>query len=197
MIRINLLGTPRQKKGKRGGAANQVSIPSEGPSPLVIVLVVLALAAGANYMYYRSLNAKHEKIQADIATADAQIKTLSAVKAAYLEKQKQHEALKARFDVIDQLRANQAGPVTLLATIASTVNQSEAVWLNTMHDDGPTVTLEGVALSNVSLANLMENLKKTGQFKTVEVRETVQEDFAKDIQTFSFTLVCEKQKAKA
>jgi type IV pilus assembly protein PilN len=197
MIRINLLGTPRQKKGKRGGAANQVSIPSEGPSPLVIVLVVFALAAGANYMYYRSLNAKHEKLQADIASADAQIKTLSAVKAAYLEKQKQHEALKARFDVIDQLRANQAGPVTLLATIASTVNQSEAVWLNTMHDDGPTVTLEGVALSNVSLANLMENLKKTGQFKTVEVRETVQEDFAKDIQTFSFTLVCEKQKAKA
>jgi type IV pilus assembly protein PilN len=197
MIRINLLGTPRQKKGKRGGAATQVSIPSEGPSPLIIVLVVLLIAAGANYMYYRSLNATHEKLQSDLASADAQIKTLSAVKAAYLEKQKQHEALKARFDVIDQLRANQAGPVTLLATIASTVNQSEAVWLNTMHDDGPTVTLEGVALSNVSLANLMENLKKTGQFKTVEVRETVQEDFAKDIQTFSFTLVCEKQKAKA
>jgi type IV pilus assembly protein PilN len=197
MIRINLLGTPRQKKGKRGGAATQVSIPSEGPSPLIIVLIVLLIAAGANYMYYRSLNATHEKLQSDLASADAQIKTLSAVKAAYLEKQKQHEALKARFDVIDQLRANQAGPVTLLATIASTVNQSEAVWLNTMHDDGPTVTLEGVALSNVSLANLMENLKKTGQFKTVEVRETVQEDFAKDIQTFSFTLVCEKQKAKA
>lgn len=197
MIRINLLGTPRQKKGKRGGAAAPVSIPSEGPSPLLILLVVFALAAGANYGYYRSLNAKHEKLQADLASADAQIKTLSAVKAAYLEKQKQHEALKARFDVIDQLRANQAGPVTLLSTLATTVNQSEAVWLNTMHDDGPTVTLEGVALSNVSLANLMENLKRTGQFKTVEVRETVQEDFAKDIQTFSFTLVCEKQKAKA
>ena len=197
MIRINLLGTPRQKKGKRGGATAPVAIPSEGPSTLVMLLVVFAIAAGANYMYYRSLNAKHEKLQADIATADAQIKTLSAVKAAYMEKQKQHEALKARFDVIDQLRANQAGPVTLLATIATTVNQSEAVWLNTMRDDGPSVTLEGVALSNVSLANLMENLKKTGQFKTVEVRETFQEDLAKDIQTFSFTLVCEKQKAKA
>jgi len=172
-------------------------MPSEGPSPILVLLIVFALAAGANYWYYRSLNAKHEKLQADLASADAQIKTLSAVKTAYMEKQKQHEALKARFDVIDQLRANQAGPVTLLATIATTVNQSEAVWLNTMHDDGPTVTLEGVALSNVSLANLMENLKKTGQFKTVEVRETVQEEFAKDIQTFSFTLVCEKQKAKA
>ncbi|HEX6881337.1 MAG TPA: PilN domain-containing protein [Terriglobales bacterium] len=197
MIRINLLGTPRQKKGKRGGTAAPVSIPSDGPPILVVLLVIALLAAGGNYGYYRILNSKHEKLQTDLASADAQIKTLSAVKTAYLEKQKQHEALKARFDVIDQLRANQAGPVTLLATIASTVNNSEAVWLNTMHDDGPSVTLEGFALSNVSLANLMENLRKTGQFKTVEVRETVQEDFAKDIQTFSFTLVCEKQKAKA
>jgi type IV pilus assembly protein PilN len=196
MIRINLLGTPRQKKGKRGAAA-PVSLPSEGPSTLIVLLVVGALAAGGNYFYYHSLNATHDKLQSELASADAQIRTLSAVKTAYLEKQKQHEALKARFDVIDQLRANQAGPVTLLSTISSSVNQSEAVWLNTMHDDGPSVTLEGVALSNVSLANLMENLKKTGQFKTVEVKETFQEELSKGIQTFSFTLVCEKQKTKA
>jgi type IV pilus assembly protein PilN len=196
MIRINLLGTPRQKKGKRGAAA-PVSMPSEGPSTLIVLLVVGALAVGGNYFYYHSLNATHDKLQSDLASADAQIRTLSAVKTAYLEKQKQHEALKARFDVIDQLRANQAGPVTLLSTISTSVNQSEAVWLNTMHDDGPSVTLEGVALSNVSLANLMENLKKTGQFKTVEVKETFQEELSKGIQTFSFTLVCEKQKTKA
>jgi|SRR6185369_1711909 type IV pilus assembly protein PilN len=196
MIRINLLGTPRQKKGKRGGAA-PVSIPSDGPPMMVVLLIVGLLTVGGNYMYYRSLNAKQEKLQADLTAADAQIKTLSAVKAAYLEKQKQHEALKARFDVIDQLRANQAGPVTLLSTISTTVNQSDAVWLNSMHDDGPSITLEGMALSNVSLANLMENLRKTGYFKTVEVKETVQEDAAKELQTFSFTLICEKQKPKA
>ncbi len=196
MIRINLLGTPRQKKGKRGAAA-PVSLPSEGPSPLIVLLVVAVLAAGGNYFYYHSLNAKHDRLQADLTSADAQIKTLSAVKTAYMEKQKQHEALKARFDVIDQLRNNQLGPVTLLNTISTSVNQSDAVWLNTMHDDGPSVTLEGVALSNVSLANLMENLKKTGQFKTVEVKETFQEEISKGVQTFTFTLICEKQKAKA
>jgi type IV pilus assembly protein PilN len=196
MIRITRRGTPRQKKGKRGGAA-PVSIPSDGPPMMVVLLIVGLLTVGGNYMYYRSLNAKQEKLQADLTAADAQIKTLSAVKAAYLEKQKQHEALKARFDVIDQLRANQAGPVTLLSTISTTVNQSDAVWLNSMHDDGPSITLEGMALSNVSLANLMENLRKTGYFKTVEVKETVQEDAAKELQTFSFTLICEKQKPKA
>jgi type IV pilus assembly protein PilN len=196
MIRINLLGTPRQKKGKRGAAA-PVVIPTEGPSTLIVLLVVGVLAAAGNYFYYHSLNVKHDKLLADVQSADAQIKTLSAVKAAYLEKQKQHEALKARFDVIDQLRANQAGPVVLLGAISTSVNNSDAVWLNTMKDDGPSVTLEGVALSNVSLANLMENLKKTGQFKSVEMKQSVQEEISKGIQTFSFTLICERQNKKA
>ena len=154
MIRINLLGTPRQKKGKRGAAA-PVSLPSEGPSALIVLLVVGVLAAGFNYFYYHSLNAKHDKLVADISTADAQIKTLSAVKAAYQEKQKQHDALKARFDVIDQLRANQSGPVVLLSAISTSVNDSDAVWLNTMHDGGPSGAREGIALSHVSLANLI------------------------------------------
>ena len=66
MIRINLLGTPRQKKGKRGGSAAPVSMPSEGPSPILVLLIVFALAAGANYWYYRSLNAKHVKLQAEM-----------------------------------------------------------------------------------------------------------------------------------
>ncbi len=196
MIRINLLGTPRQKKGKRGSAA-AVSMPSEGPSALIVLLVVAVLTAAGNYYYYRSLNATHVKLQSDLQSADAQIKTLSVVKAAYLEKQKQHEALKARFDVIDQLRANQSGPVVLLSAISNSVNESDAVWLNTMKDEGPNVTLEGVALSNVSLANLMENLKKTGQFKSVEMKQTIQEEISKGVQTFSFTLVCERQNKKA
>ncbi len=196
MIRINLLGTPRQKKGKRGAAA-PVSIPTEGPSTLIVLLVVGVLAAGLNYFYWHSLNAKHDKLLSDLQSADAQIKTLSAVKTAYLEKQKQHDALKARFDVIDQLRANQSGPVVLLGAISTSVNNSDAVWLNTMKDDGPSVTIEGIALSNVSLANLMENLKKTGQFKTVEMKESVQQEISKGIQTFSFTLVCERQNKKA
>ena len=196
MIRINLLGTPRQKKGKRGGAT-AVSIPTEGPSTLIVVLVVAVLTAGGNYYYYRSLNATQVKLQSDLQSADAQIKTLSAVKTAYLERQKQHEALKARFDVIDQLRANQSGPVVLLNAISTSVSESDAVWLNTMKDDGPSVTLEGIALSNVSLANLMENLKKTGQFKSIEMKQTVQEEISKGIQTFSFTLICERQNKKA
>ena len=39
MIRINLLGLPRQKKGKRGSAAAAVpDMPGEGPSALIFLV---------------------------------------------------------------------------------------------------------------------------------------------------------------
>jgi Tfp pilus assembly protein PilN len=195
MIRINLLGAPKPKRGKRGGGAVPVSVPSEGPSMMLIGLVVLLIFGGLNYAYYWKIGKDQAKLQEQLKQADAQIATLSQVKTAYLEKQKQHDALKHRFDVIDQLRNNQAGPVTLLSTISNTVSNTEAVWLNTMRDEGNNVTLEGIALNNVSLATLMENLRKTDYFQSVEMKETYQDDSIKDIQSFSFILVCEKKKA--
>jgi type IV pilus assembly protein PilN len=192
MIRINLYGSPKPKRGRR--SAITVSLPTEGPSIIVVILVLAAVVGGGSYWWYNRLTSQHEKIQSDLATADRRIKDLSVVKTRYEEKDKQMRALKSRFDVIDQLRANQAGPVRLLNTVSDTVNSSDAVWLNTMKDTGSTVELEGIALSNVALANLMSNFKKTGFFKNVELKETVQEDY-KNLQAFSFTIVLAYDKA--
>jgi type IV pilus assembly protein PilN len=193
MIRINLLGLPKPKKGKRAGAAPAMS--GEGPSILIIATALLAIAAGGSYFWYNQANLQHEKVQSQLRDADVRIKQLSGVKAKYEEKDKQAKQLQKRFDVIDQLRAAQKGPVELLAALSDTVNNSDAVWLKTMRDEGGNVTLEGTALSNVALANLMTNLKKGGFFKTVELKETQQED-VKSIQAFTFTLVCEKASPK-
>src|SRR3569833_477357 len=188
MIRINLLGLPKPKKGKRAGAAPAMS--GEGPSILIIATVLLAIAAGGSYFWYNQANQQHEKIQSQLRDADVRIKQLSGVIAKYEEKDKQAKQLQKRFDVIDQLRAAQKGPVELLAALSDTVNSSDAVWLKTMKDEGGSVTLEGTALSNVALANLMTNLRKGGFFKNVVLMETQQED-VKTIQAFTFTLVCE------
>jgi type IV pilus assembly protein PilN len=193
MIRINLLGLPKPKKGKRAGVAPAMS--GEGPSILIIATALLAIAAGGSYFWYNQANLQHEKVQSQLRDADVRIKQLSGVKAKYEEKDKQAKQLQKRFDVIDQLRAAQKGPVELLAALSDTVNNSDAVWLKTMRDEGGNVTLEGTALSNVALANLMTNLKKGGFFKTVELKETQQED-VKSIQAFTFTLVCEKASPK-
>ena len=52
-----------------------------------------------------------------------------------------------------------------------------------------------LALSTTAVANLISNLKKSGYFKNIELKETLQDDAVKDYQAFTFTLVCEKQQS--
>jgi type IV pilus assembly protein PilN len=196
MIRINLLGAPKPKSKRGGGTAAVVDINVGGSiSPLIKVAAILAIAALANAGYWYRLNSQKEKIAQQMASAQRKNQELSQVKARYLERQRQAEAYKRRVDVIDQLRAAQTGPVNLLNMVGSTVNNTEAVWLNTMKDQGASIDIEGLALSQDAVANLITNLQKTGFFKNVEIKETLQDDTVKDMQAFLFTLTCEKAKS--
>jgi Tfp pilus assembly protein PilN len=87
------------------------------------------------------------------------------------------------------------GPVNLLSTIGDTVNSTEAVWLNSMQDQGANVAIDGMALSSDAVANLISNLQKTGFFRNIEIKETTQDEKVKDMQAFQFTLTCEKAKS--
>jgi Tfp pilus assembly protein PilN len=195
MIRINLLGTSRPK-GKRGGAPAIVEMNvGGGVSPLIKAVAVLAIAGAVNGLYWYRLDKQKQKIEQQMATAVRKNQELSLVKARYMERQREAENYKRRVDVIDQLRAAQTGPVNLLNTVGSTVNNTDAVWLNNMKDNGGTIEVEGLALSQDAVANLITNLQKTGYFKAVEIKETYQDESVKDMQAFLFTLSCEKLKS--
>jgi Tfp pilus assembly protein PilN len=79
--------------------------------------------------------------------------------------------------------------------VSATVNNTDEVWLNAMSDGGTSVSVDGTALSTNAVANLMTNLMKTGYFKSVEIKETYQDESEKKIQAFNFSLTCEKQAA--
>lgn len=195
MIRINLLGAskPRNKRGAASTAA--VMEMGDAGSPKFKLLIVLALVASLNFAYWYSLDKQGKSITVQMAAAEQKNRELADVKAKYLERQRQADSYKRRVDVIDQLRAGQMGPVNLLNTVGETVNGTEAVWLSTMKDQGNSVAIEGMALSTDAVANLIQNLQKTGYFKTIEIKETYQDDSVKDMQAFQFTLTCEKLKA--
>ena len=194
MIRINLLGTAKPKKGKKGRRFAMPQITMAGPSPLIMGLAILVFAGAGIYLYHVQLERTHEKLQNQITEANRSIASMTKVKQAYLERQKDYDAFKRRFDIIDQLRALQAGPVPMLTSVSATVNSTDGIWLLSLRDDGASVALDGVALGPGAVANLMTNLRNSGYFKNVELHDTVQEDNQK-IQTFSFSLVCEKTKA--
>ena len=76
---------------------------------MLSILAVVAIVGAVAFMYWRAQN-QHEKIQVDLRETDKQLAALAGVKAAYTQKQKEADALKHKFTVIDQLRANQNGP---------------------------------------------------------------------------------------
>jgi Tfp pilus assembly protein PilN len=197
MIKINLLESSKGKN-KRGGS-NSPTMPSmemgDMGSPKLKVLVILVVAGLLNFGYWYRLDHEGKTIAAQMQRAEQKNRELSDVKARFLERQTQANNYKRRVDVIDSLRAGQAGPVNLLAMLGETVNGTEAVWLSKMDDSGPSVSLEGTALSTDAVANLIANLQKTGFFKTVEIKETYQDEQIKDMQAFQFTLTCEKGKS--
>jgi type IV pilus assembly protein PilN len=192
MIRINLLGVPKPKKGKRAGAAAAAAIPGEGPNPVVVLLVATVLAVVGVGGWYWYLDREAAKIAADLESANRENQRLAQVKTRYEEQQKQAQMYQRRIDVITQLRQNQKGPIELLAMVGDTVNNTEAVWLNSVLEKGNNVEIEGMALSNTAVANLITNLQKNGYFKTVEIKETIQDEKLKEMQAFIFTLTCER-----
>ncbi len=197
MIRINLLENSKGKNKRAGGGGPAMPTMEMGDlgSPKLKVLVVLLVAGLLNFGYWYRLDKQAKSIAKQMTAAEQKNRELSDVKARFLERQRQADSYKRRVDVIDSLRAGQAGPVNLLAMLGETVNGTEAVWLNKMDDQGASVNLEGTALSTDAVASLIANLQKTGFFKNVEIKETFQDDAIKDMQAFQFTLTCEKGKS--
>jgi Tfp pilus assembly protein PilN len=195
MIRINLLGSPKPK-GKKNSA---VSMPSfelgNFGSPMIQVAAVLLIAGALNAGYWYQLDREKKSIEVKARVAEQKNRELADIKARYLERQRQADSYKRRVDVIDQLRANQTGPVNLLSMIGDTINSTEAVWLNSMQDQGASVAIDGTALSTDAVANLISNLQKTGFFRNIEIKESYQDEGVKDMQAFQFTLTCEKAKS--
>jgi len=190
MIRINLLGVPKPKKGKRAAVP---SMAGEGPNPLMIGVVVLLIGAAAMGAWWWKLNNDAKVIAARMDAANRRYQALQVVKQRYDDRQREADAYQRRVQVIDSLRAQQSGPSELLTMIGETVNSTDGVWLDKMVDSGSTIDLQGTALSVHGVSNLMEALKKTGRFRAVEIKETYQDSSVKEMQAFTFTLSCEKK----
>lgn len=190
MIKINLLGVPKPKHGKRAAAA-AAAVPGEGLNPILMLVIGLLITASLMGFWWFSLQRDHAKLQSDMAAAQRKKQELAVLEAKVKEKEATRDAFERRVKVIADLEAKRSGPVDLLSMISNTVSQTDAVWLDSMNDTGTEINLKGQALDVHALANLMGNLQRTGYFKDVKLKETQQDD--KDIQAFKFELKCEKK----
>src|SRR5262249_17722415 len=141
--------------------------------------------------------AQKKDIAAKMTPAAQKNRERADVKQRYLARRLEAENDNRAAALIDQVRNanNQGGPVNLMTSGAGAVNATDAVRWNNLKDQGTSVDIEGMALSTDAVANLISNLQKTGYFRNVEIKESIQDETIKDMQAFQFTLSCEKSKS--
>jgi len=184
MIRVNLLGVPRAKR--RRIRAPIVMVPGGGLA-LGLLIGVIVVVAGVQLWRYRALQSEGAQLQEQVQSLEREKVELAQVQAQYETFSKRKELLTARINVIEQLKAQQSGPVLLLNTLANSVSSTDAIWLTDFQKTGERVSITGVALTMRSVADLITRLMNSGTFKELDLKESAQ-DTTRDFTSFNFTL---------
>jgi Tfp pilus assembly protein PilN len=184
MIRINLLGQARPKAARR-------AVPLE--ATLQILLFVLSLVAALGFLAvdYFQTNRRISDLQAKIRNKQGEKARLESLKQQVDSFERQKAVLQQRIAVIEDLQRNRTGGQELLDMVATTVTRTDTLWLTSLTRKGNALTFEGTAASINAVANFITQLKRSGYFQKVEIKESHQDDKNPGVQTFVFTLMAE------
>jgi type IV pilus assembly protein PilN len=184
MIRINLLGQARPKAAKK-------AVPLEATVQVLFLAVAVGLAVVILFITYlqqkRTLDATNQKI----SNLKAEKANLQAIKSDVDRFESQKAELQHRIDVIETLQKNRTGGQELLQMVANTVVRVDSLWLTSLERKGDSLDIQGQAGSINAVANFITQLKRSGYFGKVEIKEAKETDIVKSAQTFGFQMSAE------
>lgn len=184
MIRINLLGRTRPK-------AQRATVPLEATLQYVLLAIALVVSLGALWGHFLLLDRENTKIAAHIQKQTGEKARLEQLKQQVDNFEKQKAILQQRIGVIEGLQRNRTGGQELLEAIANTVSRTDTLWLTSVDRKGDALTINGSAGSLNAVANYITQLKRSGYFQTVEIKESHQDSANKAVQIFNFSLTAQ------
>ena len=75
--------------------------------------------------------------------------------------------------------------------MANTVTRTDTLWLTSLTRTGNNLTILGTAGSINAVANFITQLKHSGYFDQIEIKESTQDTKNVAVQTFTFTLTAQ------
>lgn len=181
MIRINLLGRIRPKAARK-------AVPLEATLQLVFLVAALAVGFGLLYVHYWQMDKEDRALLVHIQKQTGEKARLEQLKQQVDNFEKQKVVLQQRISIIEQLQRNRTGGQELLDAIANTVSRTDTLWLSSVDRKGDALTINGSAGSINAVANFITQLKRSGYFQQVEIRESHQDESNKAVQIFLFSL---------
>jgi len=160
----------------------------------VYVLSVIFLIAVMGY-YFLDLNGKVKSLSRDQDAKEKELATFKKTNAKLKELKKTIAEVEVKLETIKRLEKGKTGPVKLLDDIATSVPRNK-LWLTTLKEEKGTLTLEGTAMDNETVADFMNRLGGTESLTSVELVRTKQKklqelklnlkDFALNCKTYAF-----------
>src|SRR6202140_4061079 len=184
MIRINLLGRTRPK-------ATRTTVPLEATLQYVLLAIALVVSIGALYGHYLLLDRENTQVMAHSQKQTGEKARLEQLKQQVDNFEKQKTVLQQRIGVIEGLQRNRTGGQELLEAIAKTASRPDTLWITSVERKGDGLTINGSAGSINAVANYITQLRRSGYFQTVEIKESHQDDSNKTVQIFLFSLTAD------
>jgi type IV pilus assembly protein PilN len=158
MIRINLLPVRVSKKKVAG------------KQQLILFVLVAVLGVIGNLIWTQSRAGELKSRQAKLKRTQEEIEQLERIIGEVKNIKEQQNALKAKLDILDKLKAARSGPVRMLEELATVTPKK--VELRKMEEKGGTMTFDGSAASIDDVSAFMAALKTSKYFTGVELRKT-------------------------
>jgi type IV pilus assembly protein PilN len=162
MIRINLLAPERPAAKKKASSST--------PGALQAYLFLLLFGGGAIagcVALYAWKTSQLAELDSKIAQNKKRQAELQAIKVQVDQFLAKKRILDAKVKLIEQLRAQQSGPVHLLDEISKAL--PDLVWLTSMDQTGNTVRLQGESNGLTAVADFISNLQRSGWFPANQV----------------------------
>jgi type IV pilus assembly protein PilN len=170
MIKINLLSEGKRAVRKAKPAASLLEGKDVGQYLIVLGLVIGTLASA---WFWWTLKQRIADQQEEIAIAQAEVEALGAVIKEVEEYKAKKTELERKIGIINDLKANQKGPVRIMDYVSKAL--PELLWLDRMTMNATTIVVEGRAFNTNAVAALIENLDRVPEFEEPTLRDATEQ----------------------
>jgi Tfp pilus assembly protein PilN len=184
MIRINLLGQPRPKAARR-------AVAPAGTTLIFILLGGILFGVIVLWVVWYQDKQQLDQRNEEIARLNQEKARLIQLRQQVDLYEKQKAILDQRYAIIEELQRNKTGGQELLSMMANAVVRTDTLWLTSLQRKGNGLTIEGTAASITAVANFITQLKRSGYFDNVEIKESRQDERNPNVTTFNFTLTAD------
>jgi Tfp pilus assembly protein PilN len=174
MIKINLLSEGKRATVRKSKPTAALQGAGGGPEIgqwLLVAGLLIGIAGLAVYWWIwdQKVAEKTEEVRAAQAEVDAMANVIKEVED-YKAKKK---ALESKIGVINDLKANQRGPVRVMDYVSRAL--PELLWLDRLKMTSDSLEIEGRAFNTNAVANFIENLDKVPEFDEPILKSTEQQ----------------------